>query len=233
MKMHAFRFCRSLHLRGTNKVSSPPQAFWPWYTPAMRWLLRILINGATMLSLVIMLALAVLWIRSYWIWEDFYIHDPPEYARRWGLTYISDLRSCGGGVSIGTLTPEGPIPQVEIDRIHKDFPAYQFYRVEAEPRYPQVSLGHLSAPWRWIGIDATSYPSRTEFAGYTCRRVVIPFAIPVMLFAILPAAWSWRRLRKRRRGPGLCAVCGYDLRATPDRCPECGAEAGRVAASRS
>lgn len=52
-------------------------------------------------------------------------------------------------------------------------------------------------------------------------RLVLMLGILLMGFAFL---WTFRVETKRRQiARGVCPSCGYDLRATPERCPECGA----------
>jgi hypothetical protein len=54
------------------------------------------------------------------------------------------------------------------------------------------------------------------------RGVAIHWGLLTAISALWPSIALIRRFARRRVPPGHCTACGYDLRATPDRCPECG-----------
>ena len=80
-----------------------------------------------------------------------------------------------------------------------------------------------------LGVTTATEPG--PFAAHY-RLVAIPLLYFAAVLAVPPLAWLVRSLRGwRRAGAGACARCGYDLRGTPERCPECGtaAAAGTMA----
>lgn len=52
------------------------------------------------------------------------------------------------------------------------------------------------------------------------RGIAIHWVLLTALAAVVPLVSIVRRRKRVNRG--LCAACGYDLRATLARCPECG-----------
>lgn len=88
-------------------------------------------------------------------------------------------------------------------------------------------IGGVSIP----GSEASTFIGQ---ASCSLTKLGIPIWSLVILFSIWPMLTTIRWWRTRRRlWTGRCLACGYDLRATPDRCPECGAvpEAAKGAAA--
>ena len=106
-------------------------------------------------------------------------------------------------------------------------------QINADP-----SLTRAAAQWQHVGIDfmyregivAMHVPDGAGNAKLVVSRVPtpnwtlhVPYWMPLTLLAIPALPLGVRRWKAHRHvRPGLCPSCGYDLRATPDRCPECG-----------
>jgi len=74
-----------------------------------------------------------------------------------------------------------------------------------------------------LSKDAILVDRGFEHFEYTPGDMTIHWWLLALVFALLPAGRTlryWERVTARK--VGHCAVCGYGLRATPERCPECG-----------
>jgi hypothetical protein len=184
---------------------------------------RGLLHVAAAVSLMLCLAVMVLWVRSFWVGEQWYVSrtkwsavpDDPRMVR-WSET-AGWLITGRGGLAVEVRTqsftaPRADAPGPKIERS---------WRLAEKPVYPEAWPTDTLPRRLGFGYWVATYNNVT-----LNRRVWAPAWFVVALTALLPALDARLLVRARRaRRVGRCFSCGYDLRGTSGgRCPECGAE---------
>ena len=200
--------------------------------------MRILVNTAALLSFLLFVASVANWARSQWA-TDWLIYrrlvGPVEDLRMRRLSLFGTQGSLI--LEVGTHRFR-PVNADEAETLRRDLPTdmgFSYLRWDPRP----VEECFNSTP-RW-GFAFETLDSSMERPGlrtfervrniehvilYHTTYAALPWWLLALLFAFAPSLVAWRRWRSRAFAAGRCAACGYDLRATPDRCPECGTVPG-------
>jgi hypothetical protein len=177
---------------------------------------RIILLGITTFSTLLLIATTGLWIQSIG-WP--YVISRTRTVVTGGATLKGSVRldsdefySMRGGLDIRHYRYPSAIKPTEL--------AWSSSRVSMPMRLNQFPSS--TSNWNRLGFFyQRGVPGGSIFVG-------IPYWFVMAITALLPAAIAigkWNR--SRAVIAGRCPTCGYDLRATPRRCPECGTVVGR------
>jgi hypothetical protein len=175
---------------------------------SMRRPLRIVLKTAPALWAILLVASLVLWVRSYFV---------GDLIRHMGADVIPNtsyfIRSAAGTLSISRYEQTSKDPATGGGRYSPGFSSERWDSWANPLFWPSGTTTNS------LGFGV-AHARLAEGDDYT---LAVPYyAITLALLTPL-LLWLVRYRRRARATAGLrCPVCGYDLRATPDRCPECG-----------
>jgi len=137
----------------------------------------------------------VLCVATVTLWVGSYFHGLPRYCRYWQL---------GSG-------------EARISLSNGDGIAVTVGGIRPNPRNPEPEGWSARIPGVWLSYTS-AFPDQRHL------RLVIGHWLAAGATAMLFCWTLSARMRETRlrRLLNLCPTCGYDLRASPDRCPECG-----------
>jgi hypothetical protein len=201
---------------------------------------RRLLGFMTGFSVVLLALLGTGWVKSHWS-EERLILSQRASAESGNDGVFIELLSTGGGLQLREVREPAAMYRARsanYDQPHRisawvirERPrAFMYFNSKSDGKYPHF-YAYTRPPanrWNAWGFDAAYRPSWDwgPRKGGLTYLVAIPYWVACAMCLPLPLLW-WRRQYGRRRlayrmREGLCLGCGYDLRASSDRCPECG-----------
>ena len=189
---------------------------------------RRLFNVLAAVSLFACALVVVLWVRSYFIAdivESNWSRTSPLAASPLALGIRSTAGQLALEIEWATSKPDADLET----RTWLHEPAtrpspglsHGTHEKPGEDKYPSTTWMQrlLTSGWSFDDVDFGHGKVESSRCFWTGHGVVAAFLAVMPISLIL--SW-WRRSRKGFV-IGHCSACGYDLRASKDRCPECGA----------